>query len=92
MATSVKVLLRNKPNKEGLYPLVVRIIKNRKPSYIYTGHYIDKKYWNEAERKVRKSHPNSARLNNLIATKLAEANKRLIDLQSNDMEISAQQI
>ena len=92
MATSVKVLLRNKPNKEGLYPLVVRIIKNRKPSYIYTGHYINKKYWNEAERKVRKSHPNSARLNNLIAAKLAEANKRLIDLQSNDMEISSQQI
>ncbi|WP_298508206.1 site-specific integrase [uncultured Kordia sp.] len=92
MATSVKVLLRNKPNKEGLFPLVVRIIKNRKPSYIYTGHYIDKKYWNEAERKVRKSHPNSARLNNLIAAKLAEANKRLIDLQSNDMEISSQQI
>lgn len=92
MATSVKVLLRNKPNKEGLYPLVVRIIKNRKPSYIYTGHYIDKKYWNETERKVRKSHPNSARLNNLIAAKLAEANKRLIDLQSNDMEISSQQI
>lgn len=92
MATSVKVLLRNKPNKEGLYPLVVRIINNRKPSYIYIGHYIDKKYWNEAERKVRKSHPNSARLNNLIASKIAEANSRLIDLQSHDMEISSQQI
>ncbi|MEM6719230.1 MAG: site-specific integrase [Bacteroidota bacterium] len=92
MATSVKVLLRNKPNKDGLYPLVVRIIKNRKPSYLYTGHYIDKKYWNEAERKVRKSHPNSARLNNLIVAKLAEANKTLIELQSNDMEISSQQI
>ncbi|QHI38077.1 Tyrosine recombinase XerC [Kordia antarctica] len=92
MATSVKVLLRNKVNKEGLYPLVVRIIKNRKPSYIYIGHYIDKKYWNEDERKVRKSHPNSARLNNLIASKLAEANSTLIELQSNDMEISAQQI
>jgi integrase len=59
---------------------------------MYIGHYIDKKYWNEAERKVRKSHPNSARLNNLIASKLAEANKRLIDLQANDMEISSQQI
>jgi integrase/recombinase XerD len=92
MATSVKVLLRNKANKEGLYPLVVRIIKNRKPSYIYIGHYIDKKYWNEDDRKVRKSHPNSARLNNLIASKLAEANSTLIELQSNDMEISSQQI
>lgn len=92
MASSIKVLLWNKPNKDGLFPLVVRIIKNRKPAYFYIGHYIDKKHWNEDERKVKKSHPNSTRLNNLIAKKLAEANQTLLDLQASDNAISSSQI
>ncbi len=32
--------------------------------------------------KVKKSHPNSARLNNLIAKKLAEANDKLLELEN----------
>jgi integrase len=92
MASSIKVILRNKPNKDGLYPLVIRITKNRKSSYLYIGHYIDQKHWNEAERKVRKSHPNSVRLNNLIAKKIAEANSTLLELQSTDNSISSRQI
>lgn len=92
MASSIKALLWNKPNKDGLYPIVIRIIKNRKPRYLYIGHYIEKKYWNTVDRKVKKSHPNSVRLNNLISSKLAEANNVLIDLQSNDKDISSKQI
>ncbi len=71
---------------------VIRIIKNRKPVYLYIGHYIERKHWNKEERKVRKSHPNSTRLNNLIASKLAEANRTLIELQSSDTVISSRQI
>jgi len=83
---SLKVLLWDKKNKEGLYPLAIRIIKDRKPSYIYIGHYIDKSQWDEENRKVKKSHPNSVRLNNLIAKKLSEANTKLLDMevQKND--------
>lgn len=92
MASSIKVVLRKKPNKQGLFPIAVRIIKDRKTSFYYTGHYLDIKHWNEDERKVKKSHPNSARLNNLIAKKLAEANKTLLDLQANDNAVSSSQI
>jgi len=92
MASSIKVVLRKKRNKQGLFPIAVRIIKERKTTFYYTGHYLESKHWNEDERKVKKSHPNSARLNNLIAKKIAEANKTLLDLQANDNVISSLQI
>lgn len=92
MGSSIKVTLRKKTNKQGHFPLAVRITKNRKTTYLYTGHYIDIKYWDEGNREVRKSHPNSKRLNNLLINKLAEANQTLIDLQTHKNDISSKQI
>ena len=89
---SLKVLLWDKKNKEGQYPIAIRIIKDRKPSYIYIGHYIDKSQWDEDNRKVKKSHPNSARLNNLIAKKVSEANEKLIDLEVQKNDASSRAI
>ncbi len=92
MGSSIKVTLRKKANKQGLFPLSVRITKDRKTTYLYTGHYIAIKYWDESNREVRKSHPNSKRLNNLLIKKLAEANQTLIDLQTHKNDISSKQI
>ncbi|MFD1284764.1 hypothetical protein ACFQ3R_07635 [Mesonia ostreae] len=44
MASNVKVVLRKKPNKEGLYPLAIRNTKNRRSTYHYFGHYLDIKH------------------------------------------------
>ncbi len=88
----MKVLLWSKKNKDGLYPIAIRIIKDRKPSYLYIGHYIKKTDWDEVNKKVRKSHPNSTRLNNLILKKLAEANDRLIDLETTKNDSSSKAI
>ena len=92
MASSVKVTLRKKPNKEGKYPLAVRITKDRRTSYLYTGQFIDLKHWDDTERIVRKSHPNAVRLNNLLLAKLSEANKKLLELQTTKDDISSEQI
>jgi len=92
MASSIKVLLRNKPNKEGLFPLVIRITKDRKSTYLYIGYYLNKKYWDAKNRTVRKSYPNSTRLNNLIASKLAEANKTLLNLEAEDKVVSSKNV
>lgn len=77
MAT-VRVVLRKKKNKVGLYPIAIRITKDRKSSYINTGQYIEDKYWDEKNRNVRKSHPNSKVLNNFIIIKVAEANDKVL--------------
>ncbi len=92
MASSVKVTLRKKPNAQGLYPLAIRITKDRKTSYIYTGQFVKLKDWDPTERIVRKSHPNSARLNHLLLAKLSEANKVLMELESGQNDISSIQI
>jgi integrase len=92
MSASAKIVLRKKPNSEGLYPLAIRITKNRRSTYKLIGHYIDLEYWNPKNNEVRKSHPNSETLNNLIASKLAEARKGLIALQTNNRDASANQI
>jgi len=92
MTSNTKIVLRKKPNKEGFYPLAVRITKNRRSNYHYIGHYIALKHWDEKNIRVRKSHPNADRLNNLLISKLSEANKMLLDLQSKNKDISANQI
>lgn len=92
MASSIKVAIRKKPNNQGQYPLVLRITKDRRSTYLYTGQYLDLKYWDEANRAVRKSHPNAVRLNNLLLTKLAEANKTLLTLTSDQKDYSSQSI
>ena len=77
MAT-VRAVLRKKKNKAGRYPIAIRITKDRKSSFLNTGQYIDEKFWDEKNRNVRKSHPNSKVLNNFIVSKVAEANDKVL--------------
>ena len=86
------IILRKKSNKQGEHALALQIIKDRKPSIMHLGHNILKKDWDEANQRVRKSHPNSARLNNLLAKKLAEANDKLLELETNSKDGSARSI
>ena len=79
---SIQTVLRNKPNARLLYPIAIRITKDRKSSYIFTGQYIDKLQWNEEKGLVRKSHPDAMYINQLIFSKLSEANKRLLNAES----------
>lgn len=90
--SSVKVVLRKKANKEGLFPVVIRITKNRKSSFVYIGQYIDIKYWDAKNFKVKKSHPNSVRLNNYIVKRLSEVNDQLLSVITEDKKASVQNI
>ncbi|WP_209404734.1 site-specific integrase [Pseudozobellia sp. WGM2] len=87
MAT-IQATLRRKKNNAGLYPISIRITKNRKSTYMYTGQYVDEKYWDSVKNKVKKNHPNATRLNNLISAKLAEINKSLLDIESDTKPIA----
>ncbi len=89
---SIKVVLRTKKNAHGQFPIAVRITKNRKTSFLYTGQYVDTKHWDRKTQRVKKSHPNSTRLNNYITQKLAEANEKLLEAETTKERVSAQQI
>lgn len=89
---SIQSILMYKPNRMGLFPLAIRIIKNRKTSYLFTGQYIEDKFWDKKNKRVKKSHPNSRRLNSLLAKKVADANDRLIESEKQGNNESAKKI
>ncbi|WP_312751128.1 site-specific integrase [Epilithonimonas hominis] len=90
--SSITAILRKKPNKQGQYPIYIRITKDRKSSFIALGYYIEIEQWDEKNKKVRKSHPNSSRLNNLIAKKITEAGGKLIEADASDKNVSLKAI
>lgn len=92
MSASAKIVLRKKPNSKGLFPLAIRITKNRRSTYKHIGHYIDIEDWDEKSLRVKKSHPNAESLNNLLSSKLSEIDKGLMNLQSENNDVSATQI
>jgi len=65
MAT-IKELQRNKANSEGLYPIVLRITKDRKIKLITLGMECLKKDWDEKEALFKKSYPNYMQRNRVI--------------------------
>jgi site-specific recombinase XerD len=91
MAT-IKVILRNKPNKEAKLPLIIKIRKDRKPSIITLGHYLHPNDWDEDKQRVRKSHPNQKALNTFILKKLTEANAKLLELETHKSHVTAKGI
>lgn len=89
---SLKVVLRKKANKDGTFPLAIRVTKDRKTSFIHLGHHLHEKDWDVKEQKVKTTYPNSKRLNNLILTKKAEANDKLLDLETHKKDISSKTV
>ena len=91
--SSIKIILKlNKINSIGEAPLYIRIIKDRKAKFISLGIKILPKDWNEKQFKVRKSHPNSQRMNNFIAHKIAEAEGVALEMETNSKYVSPKSI
>ena len=63
---SIKVLLRDKENKEGLYPVILRITKDRKIKIITLSLECQKKDWNEKDSQFKKSFNNYVQSNRVI--------------------------
>lgn len=85
---SIKPLIRkNKVNQLGEAPLAIRVTYNRKSTFVFIGHRLDPKFWDEGKSRVKKSHPNSVRLNNLIAKKISEVDTYLLDQESKKMPV-----
>jgi len=63
---SIKIILRDKITQEGMYPIVLRIIKNRKSKLISIGLECLKKDWDEDNNQFKRSHPNHLQRNRLL--------------------------
>ncbi len=89
---SIKIVLRKEEKQDGTYPLAIRITKDRKTSYIYLNYSVHPKDWNADEQKIRKSHPNSTRLNNFLFKKLAEASDSALEVETKKITATAKAV
>ena len=92
MASIKIVLWKHDKKKDGTFPLAIRITQNRKTRYIYTGQYILEKDWDKDFGKVKKSHTNSARLNNYLLKKLTEVDSIALEAEGSEDFVSSNEI
>ena len=88
---SIKILLRNKPNQEGLYPVVLKIIKDRKPKVITLGISCLKKDWDKANGQFKKSEKNYLQRNRALLKKKEEALKIIDNFFLEDIDFTLNQ-
>lgn len=88
MATFTPLLRKQNSLKSGEYPLMIRVIINRKPIYLTSGIRLQIDQWDDKQRKIKK-HPNSKLLNNKLSKSLYEIQSKLIELESNNPYITA---
>lgn len=80
MASVTIVLKKNKPLANGDFPLYLRIIKNRKSVFESLNINVSEALWDDKNKRVKGKYPNSARVNNTLAKKIAEANAKVLEL------------
>lgn len=91
MASSKILLYKSKQKADGRYPIAIRIIKDRRPKYIYID-WILEKDWNKEDQTVKSSHPNSKRLNNLILKKRTESSDLILESEAQKKDFTSGQI
>lgn len=86
MKLPFKFILRNKPSKKGLYPIILRINKNRRSKIITVGLYCKKEHWDEVNEFITKEDKNHLQKNqNLIKLK-AKAQKIITHYQTEGVD------
>lgn len=89
---SVKIVLRNEQKADGLYPLAVRITKNRKQHYIYLEYRVSLNDWDKQTQWIKKSCPNYKRLDNFLLKKLSEAKDSALEIETKKPAATSQAI
>ncbi|MBP9102813.1 MAG: site-specific integrase [Chitinophagaceae bacterium] len=93
MNTSVKVVLyTSKELSNGEYPVMLRIIKDRKPKYLTTGISCSKELWDAMLCIPKQRHPHHKDAKILIGKKKLEAEKFVYDLENENKNLSSYEI
>ena len=92
MATIKLVFWKHDKKKDNSHPIAIRITKDRKTRYVFTGKYVLENDWDFENNRVKKSHENSARLNAYLRKKLSEVEAINDKAEINEEELSLTQI
>jgi len=92
MAT-IKVLLRtSRLRKNGEYPIVLRVIQERKANFVYTNLSCPPNLWDFNLNKPSKKHPNRLELELFISQKITETQNVILKLENEQKDYSGEQI
>lgn len=90
---SIKLILRKTQlDQTGHCPLYIRIIKDRKTKFITAGVKLKESEWDELKQKVKKNHPNSARMNASLSQKIADAEAQVADMERKVKTVSIKRL
>jgi integrase/recombinase XerD len=93
MNTSIKVLLfTSKTLSNGEHPIMLRVIKDRKPKYISVGLSSTLDMWDTKENLPKKKHPLYKQAKIKIAQKKLDAEKLILDLENDNKNLSSYEI
>lgn len=80
---SLKLTLRKRCNKDGSFPIVLRVIIDRSVSYISCGLSVQLQHWDDGAERIRKGAlDNITRANALLLKKKTAAQERIWQLES----------
>lgn len=82
MGVTYKVVLdKRREMSEHLYPLRVRITKDRKQNEYGIGVRVAVKYWNKATQRVKPNHPNAKKINLKLTKEINKLEGIILDLE-----------
>lgn len=93
MNTSVKVTLyTSKKLANGEHPIMLRVIKDRKPKYVSTGFSCAEALWDAKTNLPIRKHPHYKEICILVDKKRMEAQKLVLNLENDDKNLSSHEI
>lgn len=93
MISSIQLVLRiERTNTKGEAPVYLRIIKNRKSTFISTGVKIEPKYWDLKKLSVKPGHPNCGRLNSILSKIKLEYQDKLLKIETDNLSSNIKSI
>jgi integrase/recombinase XerD len=91
MATILPLIRLNRKNNETV-PIQIRVTHKRTTCKINIGHRIKTNDWDDENKKVRKSHPNSVRLNNIIQNYISKIDNIILQTEYAGKKINFEDI
>lgn len=88
---SIKILLRNKPNSQDEYPIVMRIVRDRKSKIISLGVFTIKDDWDSKANKFKRTHPNWNQRNRILLGLEQKALKIIDEFISTETDFTLEQ-
>ena len=92
MSATITPIIHSRPNKDGKFPLAIRITINRRSTLEFLGYSLNKNQWDTKKKQVKKHVPNYKRLNALISEKVAELQKLHLDQELSNTSVSSKQL